>query len=37
MRYFDARLAENRSLGGGYFVLRLSGCESLADANPGNS
>jgi dihydroorotate dehydrogenase electron transfer subunit len=35
MRYFDARLAENRSLGGGYFVLRLSGCESLASARPG--
>jgi|SRR5579862_2868573 len=35
MRYFDARLAENRSLGGGYFVLRLAGCESLADAKPG--
>jgi dihydroorotate dehydrogenase electron transfer subunit len=35
MRYFDARLAENRSLGGGYFVLRLDGCESLADAKPG--
>jgi dihydroorotate dehydrogenase electron transfer subunit len=35
MRYFDARLAENRSLGSGYFVLRLAGCESLADAKPG--
>jgi dihydroorotate dehydrogenase electron transfer subunit len=35
MRYFEARIAENRSLGGGYFVLRLDGCESLADANPG--
>ena len=35
MRYFDARVAENRSLGGGYFVLRLAGCESLAEASPG--
>jgi dihydroorotate dehydrogenase electron transfer subunit len=35
MRYFDAVLAENRSLGSGYFVLQLSGCESLADARPG--
>jgi dihydroorotate dehydrogenase electron transfer subunit len=35
MRYFEARLAENRSLGGGYFVLRLSGCELLAEAKPG--
>jgi dihydroorotate dehydrogenase electron transfer subunit len=35
MRYFDARLAENRSLGGGYFVLRLSDCESLESAKPG--
>lgn len=29
MRYFEARVIENRSLGGGYFVLRLGGCESL--------
>jgi dihydroorotate dehydrogenase electron transfer subunit len=35
MRYFDARLAENRTLGGGYFILRLDGCESLAGAKPG--
>lgn len=35
MRYFDARIVENRSLGGGYYVLRLGGCESLADARPG--
>jgi dihydroorotate dehydrogenase electron transfer subunit len=35
MRYFDARITENRSLGGGYFVLRLGGCESLAGAKPG--
>jgi dihydroorotate dehydrogenase electron transfer subunit len=35
MHYFDARIAENRSLGGGYFVLRLSGCDSLGSAKPG--
>lgn len=35
MRYFDARIAESRSLGGGYFLLRLSGCESLQIAKPG--
>lgn len=35
MRYFDARIVENRSLGGGYYVLRLGDCESLADARPG--
>ena len=35
MRYFDARVIENRSLGGGYFVLRLGGCESLANTIPG--
>jgi dihydroorotate dehydrogenase electron transfer subunit len=35
MRYFDARIAENRPLGGGYFVLRLAGCDSLAAAAPG--
>ena len=35
MRYFDARLDENRSLGGGYFVLGLAGCESLSAAKPG--
>ena len=35
MHYFDARLIENRSLAGGYFVLRLSSCESLAGSKPG--
>ena len=35
MRYFDARVVENRSLIGGYFVLRLGGCEPLAGSRPG--
>jgi dihydroorotate dehydrogenase electron transfer subunit len=35
MRYFDARIIENRALGNGYFVLRLGGCESLASSRPG--
>jgi dihydroorotate dehydrogenase electron transfer subunit len=35
MRYFDARVIENRSLGGGYFVFRLGGCEALAGSQPG--
>jgi dihydroorotate dehydrogenase electron transfer subunit len=35
MRYFDARVIENRSLGGGYFVFRLGGCEPLAESRPG--
>jgi dihydroorotate dehydrogenase electron transfer subunit len=35
MRYFQAKISENRVLGGGYFVLRLAGCSSLAPANPG--
>ena len=35
MRYFQAKVAENRALGGGYFVLRLAGCASLAAAKPG--
>jgi dihydroorotate dehydrogenase electron transfer subunit len=35
MRYFEARIIENRTLGGGYFVLRLGGCESLQGAKPG--
>jgi dihydroorotate dehydrogenase electron transfer subunit len=35
MRYFEAPIVENRSLGGGYFVLRLAGCESLAGSRPG--
>jgi dihydroorotate dehydrogenase electron transfer subunit len=35
MRYFEAPIVENLSLGGGYFVLRLGGCESLATSRPG--
>jgi len=35
MRYFDARIIENRALGNGYFALRLGGCESLASSRPG--
>ena len=35
MRYFEARVAENRQLGGGYFALSLSGCEGLGDGQPG--
>lgn len=35
MRYFDARIIENRALGNGYFVIRLGGCESLAASRPG--
>jgi dihydroorotate dehydrogenase electron transfer subunit len=35
MRYFQAKILENRTLGGGYFVLRLADCQSLADARPG--
>src|SRR6185295_7833287 len=35
MRYFQAKVAENRALGGGYFVLRLAGCASLAATEPG--
>jgi dihydroorotate dehydrogenase electron transfer subunit len=35
MRYFDARITENRTLGGGYFVLHLGGCESLQESLPG--
>jgi dihydroorotate dehydrogenase electron transfer subunit len=35
MRYFEAPIVENLSLGGGYFVLRLGGCESLAASRPG--
>jgi dihydroorotate dehydrogenase electron transfer subunit len=35
MRYLNARVIENRSLGGGYFVLRLGGCEALAGSRPG--
>jgi dihydroorotate dehydrogenase electron transfer subunit len=33
--YFAAEVAENRPLGRGGFVLRLSGCEALAGARPG--
>jgi dihydroorotate dehydrogenase electron transfer subunit len=35
MRYFDAHIAENQSLGGGYFRLNLSGCAALTDSRPG--
>jgi dihydroorotate dehydrogenase electron transfer subunit len=35
MRYVQARVSENRVLGGGYFILRLSGCASLGAAKPG--
>ena len=35
MRYFDARIIENRALGNSYFVLRLGGCDSLAHSLPG--
>src|SRR5438874_7214089 len=35
MRYFEAPIVENRSLGGGYFVLRLGGCDSLQGSRPG--
>jgi dihydroorotate dehydrogenase electron transfer subunit len=35
VRYFQAKISENRVLGGGYFILQLSGCESLAAAKPG--
>lgn len=35
MRYFEARVVENRSLGAGYFLLVLSGCQALATSQPG--
>src|ERR1051325_2820189 len=35
MRYFEAKILENRALGGSYFVLRLGDCQSLAEARPG--
>lgn len=35
MRYFDARVVRNASLGGGYFLLGLDGCEPLAGSQPG--
>lgn len=35
MRYFEARIVENRNLGAGYYILRLGGCDALAGARPG--
>lgn len=35
MRYFEARVQENRRLGGGYFALDLVGCEALERSEPG--
>lgn len=35
MRYFQAQLARNQRLGGGYFLLELTGCEALAGCLPG--
>jgi dihydroorotate dehydrogenase electron transfer subunit len=35
MRYFEARVAENRQLGGGYFLIYLNGCAALSDSAPG--
>jgi dihydroorotate dehydrogenase electron transfer subunit len=35
MRYFEARVAENQSLGGGYFRLSMAGCHALGDCQPG--
>jgi dihydroorotate dehydrogenase electron transfer subunit len=35
MRYFEARVAENRQLGGGYFLISLNGCGALAASAPG--
>jgi dihydroorotate dehydrogenase electron transfer subunit len=35
MRYFEARVAQNQSLSGGYFRLSLAGCHGLASAEPG--
>lgn len=35
MRYFEARVVENRSLGAGYFLLELSGCQALSNSQPG--
>lgn len=35
MRYFQARVQENRRLGGGYFALDLVGCEALERSDPG--
>jgi dihydroorotate dehydrogenase electron transfer subunit len=35
MRYFEARVAENQSLSGGYFRLSLAGCHALGPSQPG--
>src|SRR3954470_17171026 len=35
MRYFEARVIENRRLGGGYFILGMGGCDFLRDSRPG--
>ena len=35
MRYFQARVAENRVLGGGYFVSALAGCRARWRREPG--
>ncbi len=35
MRYFDARIIENRALGAGYYVIRIGGCDALSGAKPG--
>jgi dihydroorotate dehydrogenase electron transfer subunit len=35
MRYFDAKVTENRALGNGYFALHLGGCGALSHSRPG--
>src|SRR5436190_11915831 len=35
MRYFQARVAQNQSLSGGYYRLSLGGCHALAQSRPG--
>jgi dihydroorotate dehydrogenase electron transfer subunit len=35
MRYFEARVAKNQSLSGGYFRLSLAGCHALGSTQPG--
>lgn len=35
MRYFEARVAQNQSLSGGYFRLSLAGCHALGPSQPG--
>jgi len=35
MRYFEARVAKNESLSGGYFRLSLAGCHPLGASRPG--